>query len=461
MTGTIRVTVLGAAQTVTGSKYLVETSKAKILVDCGLFQGKKELRLKNWEAPTYSAADFDAIVLTHAHIDHIGFLPVVVRNGFNGPIYCTPATAQLIPLLLLDSAHLQEEEARYANEKGSSRHQPAKPLYTTPEAKDVLALLRPIERHKVTEVAPGCTVSFTCAGHILGATSLSLEADGKRITFSGDIGRYDTPILPDPEPHAIGDLLFCESTYGDRVHEKENTEARLREIVNAAVDRKGALLIPAFAVGRTQTILYYLAKLEREGLIPAVPVYVDSPMAIDVTRIYKDFKHDYDAEASALLKVGQSVLLTQKTNFTQSSAQSKQLNTLKGPRIIISASGMVNGGRILHHMLNHLGDERTTVLFVGYQAEETRGRTILSGAPTVKIFGQQVPVRAHVEEISGLSAHGDRTELIRWLKSCSGTPKAVRIIHGEPGPSAFFAEEVKKNMGWDARPAEYLETIEV
>ncbi len=458
---TVKVTVLGAAQTVTGSKYLVETSQAKVLVDCGLFQGKKELRVRNWEMPTFQVPEITAIVLTHAHIDHIGYLPRLIKFGYNGPIYCTPATAQFVNLLLMDSAFLQEEEARHANKHATSRHKPALPLYTQEDAKATLQLIRPIARNKVTEIAPGCKVFFTCAGHILGATSLSLEADGKRITFSGDIGRYDAPILPDPQPHDIGELLFCESTYGDRVHDTEHTEQRLTAVVQDVVTRGGPLIIPAFALGRTQTLLYYFAKLEREGKIPSLPLYVDSPMAIDSTKIYRDFHHDYDDEAVALMKAGKSPLLTQKTNFCQSSQDSKRLNTLKGPRIIISASGMVTGGRIMHHLIHWLPDERSTVLFVGYQAEETRGRTILSGAPTVKIFGKEIPIRANVEEISGLSAHGDRLELLRWLKSSNGTPRVVRITHGEPAAATFFAGEIEKELGWKAAPAQMFEEIEV
>ena len=300
MGNTIRVHILGAAETVTGSKYLIETSRAKVLLDCGIFQGRKELRLRNWQPLPFHARELDAIVLTHAHNDHTGYLPCVTKQGFSGPIYCTPATAQLTNLILLDSAHLQEEEARFANKHGSSKHKPARPLYTTEDAKQALSMLHPIPRESVTEVAPGVKIGFRCAGHILGATSVFVEAEGKRIVFSGDIGRYDVPLLPDPQPQDLGELLFCESTYGDRLHEPESVETRLASLIKTVVERRGPLIIPAFAVGRTQSLLYYISKLEREGKIPVLPVYVDSPMAIDVTKIYKNFHNDFDDEGDEL-----------------------------------------------------------------------------------------------------------------------------------------------------------------
>lgn len=457
----IRLTFLGAARTVTGSKYLLEVEDKKVLFDCGLFQGKKELRLRNWDIPKFDPKGLTAIVLTHAHIDHTGYLPLVVKQGYKGPIYCNPATAALLRLLLPDTAHLQEEEARYANMKGSTRHKPAKPLYDHEDAENTLRQLKMLNTKGVTEVAPGVKVSSCLAGHILGATSLTVDVLGKRINFSGDIGRYDVPVLPDPNPMDLGDLLLCESTYGDREHDKANTEAELARVIKGAIDKKGPLIIPAFAVGRAQDLLYHIAELERRGTIPVLPVYVDSPMAVDATQIYQQYRNDYDQEALKQVEGGRLLFHTERTEFCRTVNQSKELNYLKGPRIIISASGMVTGGRILHHMSNHLGDENCTVLFVGFQAEGTRGRTIQSGAEDVKIFGQYIPIRATVETISSLSAHGDRTELTRWLKSCSGTPKQVMIVHGEEQPSTNFAAHVRKELGWNARPAEYLETVEV
>jgi len=459
--GTVRVTFHGAALTVTGSKFLVESEAGRILVDCGLFQGRKEWRLRNWDEPKFDIASLTGVVLTHAHIDHTGYLPLLARRGYKGPVYCTAATKALLGLLLPDSAHLQEEEARHANKHGTSKHHPAKPLYSSDDARAALSLLKIVERRERIELSPGFVMEMTCAGHILGSTSLSIETDGKRLTFSGDVGHYDTPILPDPEPHDLGDLLLCESTYGNRVHADVDHMAELERVVQEAVERGGPLIIPAFAVGRTQTVLYYLAQLEREGKIPVLPIFVDSPMAVDATDIYRTYRNDYDEESAALLAKGDMPLFTERTTFVRSVEQSKSLNDLKEPAIIVSASGMVNGGRILHHMIHWLDKETTTILFVGYQAEGTRGRKIESGAQDVKIFGRYVPIRARVETLSGFSAHGDRKELLRWLRSCSGTPSEVRVVHGEKEASYAFAKALQHEFAWDVRPAHYLETVEL
>ncbi|MCB0322416.1 MAG: MBL fold metallo-hydrolase [Bdellovibrionales bacterium] len=458
---TLRLTFHGAAGTVTGSKYLVETDSQKILVDCGLFQGKKELRLRNWGTPPFDPTSLDAILLTHAHIDHTGYLPLIVRRGFQGPIFCTAATAELLGLLLPDSGHLQEEEARHANRHGTSKHHPAKPLYTEADARAVLPQLRVLSRHQRTEVLPGVFVEAHCAGHILGSVILTVETGGKRITFSGDIGRYHTPLLPDPEGVALGDLLLCESTYGDRDHPTADVRQELGDAVRAAVERKGPIIIPAFAVGRTQNLLYYLAELERSGQIPVLPVYVDSPMAVDASMIYRRHHNDYDEEATQLQQSGVPAFLTERTIFCREREESKRLNHLSGARVIISASGMVTGGRVLHHLRHNLPNEKTTVLFVGFQAEGTRGRTIQSGAPTVRIFGQDVPIRAAVHSITSLSAHGDRNELLRWLRSCEGSPRTMRIVHGEPAAASAFSELVSTELGWQNRPAEHGEVVEL
>jgi metallo-beta-lactamase family protein len=456
----IRLSFHGAAGCVTGSKYLLEVEDRRILIDCGLFQGKKELRQRNWETPPFDPSALDAIVLTHAHIDHTGYLPKVVRSGFNGPVYATPATIDLLGLLLPDAAYLEEEGARYANKHGSSKHRPAKALFTQKDAKDALKLLRPIPRGSSSEILSGIRVTPACAGHILGSTSLNLDVAGRRVTFSGDIGRYDTPILPDPAGVSLGDVLLCESTYGNREHAAADIESELAAAINRAAERKGALLIPAFAIGRTQNLLYYIAELERLGKIPVLPVFVDSPMAVDATGIYRNYKHDYDEEASEMLSVGETPLLTENTSFCKSRDQSKRLNGKTGARIIISASGMVTGGRILHHMAQLLPKETTSVLFVGYQAEGTRGRKIQAGCDSIKMLGRDIPVRAHVETISGLSAHGDRNELLRWLKSCKSNPSIVKIVHGEPDASSSFSHKLKNEFSWKASPAEHGETIE-
>lgn len=456
-----RITFLGAAKTVTGSKYLVEFDNKKVLVDCGLFQGKKELRLRNWDKPKFEPHELDAIVLTHAHIDHTGYLPLVGKLGFKGPIYCSSATKELLALLLPDSAHLQEEEAMYANKHGTSKHHPAKPLYTVQDAKNILKQLKEFPKNQESKILENCTIKPSVAGHVLGANSINMEISGRRITFSGDVGRYNAPILPNPQALDIGDLLICESTYGNRDHTAGSTKDDLARIINKAIPKRGPIIIPAFALGRTQDLLYLLGELEREGKIPVIPVYVDSPMAVDATSIYHNHKADYDEEALQILKQGDIPICTGKTYYCKTVDQSKQLNETKGTRIIISASGMVTGGRVLHHMMHCLPKEETTVIFVGYQAEETRGRIILSGEKQVKIFGTYVPIRAEVHEISGLSAHGDRNELLRWLKSCSGTPKFVRIVHGEIEASTAFSELLNKNFAWKAQVAEYLETVEI
>lgn len=453
----LRVTFCGAAGTVTGSRYLIETDRYKLLVDCGLFQGPKELRLRNWENPPFKISEIDAVILTHAHIDHTGYLPRIVSMGFSGDIFCTRATEQLARLLLPDSGRLQEEEARYANIHGTSRHKPAKPLYTEHDADLTLPLLRPIPKNTFTEIRPGVRVKPSDAGHILGASCLTIEVEGKRLTFSGDIGRFDDPLLPDPQPLEIGDLLICESTYGNRDHPEVPTADILARVVNEAIKRGGGIFIPAFAVGRTQEILYHLHELDLAGRIPPIPVYVDSPMAVDATKIYRDHRADMNAEAHSRV----DKIKTPRAIFCRTTDESKRLNSLKGPRIIISASGMVTGGRILHHMMHALPDEENTVLFVGYQAKETRGDIILSGSPSVKIFGSRVPIRAKIEKIESLSAHGDRNELLRWLKSCNGSPSVVRITHGEPEAAAAFSMLVRERLGWTARPAEHLEKVEL
>lgn len=457
----LRVSFYGAAGTVTGSRYLIESDKSKLLLDCGLFQGKKELRQLNWEQPRFDFKALDAIVLTHAHVDHSGYLPRLVKLGYKGPIYCTPATRELLSLLLPDSAHLQEEEAKHANKYGTSKHRPAQALYTADDAKATLSLLKEIPRGLSSKITADIQVTPTCSGHILGACSLNIDSGGKRLSFSGDIGRFNAPILPDPQPIDLGDLLVCESTYGNRLHEQGNVAEELAAVIKRALPRRGPIIIPAFALGRTQDLLYHLAELERAGKIPELPVYVDSPMAVDATDIYRRYRHDFDEEAADLMRSGHSPLITARSIMVRSVEESKHLNLLKGSRIIISASGMVNGGRVLHHMLHNLGNENTTVVFVGYQAEDTRGRIILSGAPSVRIFGQDVPIRAAVEEISGLSAHADKSELLRWLKSCRGKPSVVRITHGEKEASEEFSHLLRTELHYDAKPATYRETVEI
>ena len=460
----MRVHFFGATETVTGSKYLIETEKQKILLDCGIFQGPKELRLRNWDEPPFDPAALDAVLLTHAHIDHIGYLPRIVRLGFRGPIFATEATIELAKLLLIDSAELQEEEARYADEVHSSTHNPPLPLYTVGDARRALELLQPFPRGVHTggaPVLPGIVVSSAKAGHILGSVALSVEAEGRRVTFSGDIGRYDAPLLPDPQPIELGDLFVCESTYGDRDHPQIDPKELFLQEIKTAIARRGPIIIPAFAVGRTQTLLYYLHELEMEGRIPPLPVYIDSPMAVDSTEIYRRHRYDFDDDAQAILREKRNPLSTLRTQLVRSVQESKALNHLDGSRIIISASGMATGGRVLHHLMRWLPVESATVLFVGYQGEGTRGGRLLAGEPTVKIFGREVSVRAAIRNTPGLSAHADRSELLRWIKSCSGSPRSVRITHGEIHAGRAFSELLRDKLGFQAMPAKYRDVLDV
>ncbi len=457
----VRLTFYGAAKTVTGSKYLVEVDDKKVLVDCGLFQGKKELRKRNWENPPFRVDDLSAIVLTHAHIDHTGYLPLVVKRGYRGPIYCTAATKELLNLVLPDSAHLQEEQARYQHKHKSSKHNPPKPLYDTVDAINTLKQLVVVEKNVTTKLFSNISITPTRAGHILGSTSIALDCYNKRINFSGDVGRYNMPILPDPEPIDMGDLFLCESTYGNRDHKENDILFEIEQAIKTAYLRKGPIIIPAFAIGRTQILLYYLAMLEREGRIPSIPIFIDTPMGVSTTGIYKNFKYDFDKEARELIEEGQTPLQSEKTYLCKSVKESKALNHLKGPRIIISASGMVTGGRILHHMIRHLPKEETTVLFVGYQAEGTRGRIIQKKSKSVKIFGEYVQIRANIKTISGLSAHADSKELLRWIKSSNSTPRMVKVVHGEKDSANTFKETLKEKLNLKASVANYKETVEL
>lgn len=445
---------LGAAGTVTGSRHLVDTGESEVLLDCGLFQGLKELRERNWSPPPIDLQRLSAIVLSHAHIDHTGYLPVLVRHGYGGPIYCTPATADLLKLVLPDSAFLQQEQAEYANFRGFSRHKPALPLCTVEDAQQALALLEIRGYDESFEPARGVRVTYRPAGHILGSASVSLEigARSTRLTFSGDLGRWDRPVLPDPAPVKEADVLLLESTYGNKLHPPEGAQD-LARIVRDSAARGGALVIPAFAVGRTQEILWYLRKLEASGDIPVLPVYVDSPMAIEATDVYRNHREDHDEEMTKLMDAGIRPFATREFTLAPSRQESVKLNDVRGPVIIISASGMATGGRILHHLSLRLPDTRTTVLLVGFQAEGTRGRALQEGARHVRIHGHDVQVRAHVETLDGLSAHADQAEIFRWLAGFRRPPRAVYLVHGEPTAAQTLATAMHERLGWQARPA--------
>jgi len=453
----------GAAGTVTGSMHLVTANGHRVLLDCGLFQGLKDLRLRNWRDPAFDPTNLEAVVISHAHIDHTGALPLLVRRGYRGPIYCTAATADLLGVLLPDSAHLQEEEADRANRYTYSKHKPALPLYTTADAQRALGQLTPAGYGRPFPVAGDLTVTYRIAGHILGAATVDLATGaGPRIVFSGDLGRYDRPILPDPQPVPAADVLLLESTYGDRQHpDIGKTDDDLVRIVKETADRGGALLVPAFVVDRTQEFLWMLQHLEQAGRIPVLPVYVDSPSATLVTEIYRKHGEDLDGEMRAEIANGQTTLNSKQCQFTQSVEESKRLNDIRGPVIIISASGMATGGRILHHLQHRLPDPRTTVLLVGYQAAGTRGRSLQDGAKTLKMFGEQVPVRARVETIHGLSAHADQAELLRWLGGFTRPPRTTYLVHGEPEAARVLSEAITARYHWSVRVAQDGEQVDL
>ncbi len=458
---TTSVQFLGAAETVTGSCYLVRSGKLTLLVDSGIFQGARQWREKNWSQPAFDPASVDAVLLTHAHIDHTGMLPRYYKLGLRAPIYSSPATAELCALLLEDSGRLQEEEASYRAERGRSRHAPPLPLYTADEARQALALLRPQPVGTKLRISDSCTAEWSRSGHILGACSIALEVDGKRIVFSGDIGRYNEPILVDPTPVQNGDLLVIESTYGDRSHAGADPHEALADVVSRTHKRGGVVIIPSFAIGRTQTLLYYLRELKDARRIPNLPVIIDSPMARDATDIYRRHSDEFDATSQSMLATGFQPFQVPKMYFTQERQESIALNSIDEPMIIISASGMLTGGRVLHHLRHRVSDARTSVVFVGFQPPGSRGDWMKRGNSTMQLLGEEVPVRAEVLEISGLSAHADRSELLQWCRSCSGAPNRVAVVHGEPDSSTSFSRTLQTELGWDAFTPRYLETIEV
>lgn len=453
---------LGAAGTVTGSCYLLEHRGQRVLIDCGLFQGSKPLRTRNWEEWPVDPRAISAVVLTHAHIDHTGGLPRLVRQGYRGPVYCTPATRDLCGLLLPDSGYLQEEEARYANQRGYSRHSPALPLYTSKDARDALKSFESFGYERTRRIAPGIRLTFYRAGHILGAAIcvIDLEHTGERIVFSGDLGRYQAPILRDPQSieHATSVLVEC--TYGDRQHDETPARDVLEQALHEAFERRGVVVIPSFAVGRAQEVLYHLDRLEEAGRIPVVDVFVDSPMAVDATPIYLAHPEEHDLVMRTLVEQNRTPLATKRTRFITSVAESRKLNAHDGPAIIISASGMATGGRVLHHLAHRLPDPRNTILFVGYQAAGTRGARLVRGEKEVRIHGREVPVRAAVRSISGFSAHADWTESMRWLEGFSTPPQQIFCVHGEPDALQAMQRRLIAR-DWRAYIPGHMETVEL
>lgn len=452
----------GGAGTVTGSKFLVQKDRSQVLVDCGMFQGLKELRQLNWEEPPFNPNALDAVLITHAHIDHTGYLPRLVKQGFNGPIFCSRGTADLLKIMLPDAARLQEEEADYVNRHKLTRHKPALPLYDEADARKTLKLLKPLgNTGEPVTAAKGIRASFRMSGHILGSSMVLVEIDEasngevRRILFSGDLGRYDQPIINDPVPPPACDFLLVESTYGDRLHDSEHPKEALARIINEAAKRNGVVLIPAFAVGRTQEITYLIRELEDEKRIPILPVCVDSPMAAATTAAYSSRREEHDEDYMAVQARQRHPLRTNAMVTCSSRAESKQLNQARGARVIISASGMMTGGRVLHHAMRVLPDPKATVVFVGFQAAGTRGRRVLAGEREIKIFREWVPVRCQVERIGGFSAHADWKDILRWLEGMPSAPRRTFLIHGEPTASNALAERISTRFGWETEVPSY------
>ncbi len=449
----MKLTVLGAGRCVTGSKYLLEWKNYAAMVDCGLFQGPAENRRRNWKPLPFPPKKVNAVVLTHAHIDHSGWLPRLVRQGFNGPVHCTPPTKALLRVLLPDAAHIQEEEARYANKKGYSKHEPALPLFRAADARAALKLLEPVPFGEWHTLHSGVRFRYHRQGHILGAAAVELETkvsggDRKTVYFSGDVGRYGVPILREPEPYPGSDVLLLESTYGDRFHGDHDPRGALGETIRAALKRGGIILIPAFAIDRTQELLYMLHELVVDGDLPEIPTYLDSPMGIEATALYSRSLAEHDVEMKQFFADDVNPIFPKNLQVTPTSSESRKLNALKGPAIIISASGMATGGRILHHLKLRLPDKRNTVIFVGYQAQGTKGRRLVEGEPEVKIHGGWIPVNAHVTQITGLSAHADAGELMIWLSRREREPEKVVLIHGEYEAQQALAARLNDEFGW-------------
>ncbi len=442
------LTFLGAAGTVTGSKYLVRAGHHQLLLDCGLFQGLKPLRLRNWAAPAFDARAIDAVVLSHAHLDHSGYLPLLAQRGFRGAIHCTAATADLLAVVLTDAAHIQAVDTERANREHFSKHHPALPLFSVEDAENTLRLVERHPFHKVFHPTPTTSSLFRPSGHILGAASVQLDLPDTRVVFSGDLGRWERPIIDDPELVDAADVLLVESTYGDRLHTGD-TEAELARAVSETVARGGVVVIPAFAIGRTQELVWLLRRLASAQKIPDVPVFVDSPMAAKVTEVYR--RHQADLRLDTF-RPGELV---------ETPEASKALNRRPGSFIVIAGSGMATGGRVLHHLKLRLPDARNTVLLSGFQAEGTRGRALQDGATQLKLHGALVPVRAQIGTLTGLSAHADQRDLLRWLRGFAAPPQMTYVVHGEPQSAAQLATCIREQLKWPVTVALDQATVEL
>ena len=446
---------LGGAGTVTGSKYLLEADGCGVLIDCGLFQGFKQLRLRNWAPLPVDPQSIDAVVLTHAHLDHSGYLPVLIRAGFMGPVLCTDATKDLCEILLPDSGFLQEKDAEFANRHGFSKHRPARPLYTLAEAQASLVPFAPVAFDQAREIHRGVTVRFLPAGHILGAAIVEFLCGPMRLVFSGDLGRYDSATMLDPTSVRRADYLVVESTYGDRVHDRRDPEELLAEVIGRTVGHGGSVLIPAFAVGRTQTLLFHLYRLKTAKRIPEIPIVMDSPMAINASELL--CKH----LSSHKMTAAECRAACDVARYVRDVEDSKALDESAMPMVIISASGMATGGRVLHHLKRFAPDPKSTILFTGFQAGGTRGAAMLAGADCVKIHGEYVPIRAGVVNLPMLSAHADADEILRWLHNFEEPPKITFVTHGEPAASDALRHRIEEELGWTCRVPEYRDTVEL
>ncbi len=450
----MKLTFFGGAGTVTGSKCLVDTGSARILVDCGLFQGLKRLRERNWQRLPFDVASLDAVVLTHAHLDHSGYLPVLVRDGFRGNVYCTAATAKLAQILLPDSAHLQEEEARYANKHRYSKHSPALPLYTREDAAAALALLRPVDWAERVAIKPAVSVRFSAAGHLLGAASVLVEGGGRRVLFSGDLGRPDDPMMRAPDPPPPADWVVIEATYGDRLHPPGDAESELAVAINRAAARGGVIVVPSFAIGRAQLLLHLIARLKARSAIPDLPVFLNSPMATDATRIYRALRSEHrltERECEAMCGAAR---------FVASLEESQSLNGLNGPALIIAGSGMATGGRVVHHLKTFARHERHMILFTGFQAAGTRGAALVAGADTIKIHGEWIPVQAEVVQLRETSGHADRDQLVAWLARMQRPPRRVFVNHGDPAAADTLRQHLRRAVVTDVTVPEHGESFE-
>ena len=441
----VQISFLGGAGTVTGSKFLVQHEGQRLLVDCGLFQGYKQLRLRNWTPPPIAPREIDALVLTHAHLDHSGYLPLLVREGFQGRVWCTPGTRDLCEILLPDSGHIQEEDAAFANRHGFSKHHPALPLYTVADAKASLARLQTVPPFRAFAPLPGWQARLQPAGHIIGAASLLLEVGGKRLLFSGDLGRSDDLLMLPPEAPPSADAVIIESTYGDRAHPAQGLLDELAPALARVAARGGTAVVPVFAVGRAQVLLHAIARLKQDGRLPrALPVYLDSPMAIHSTEVFARHPGEHRLDA------GQVRDMAHAATMVRTPDESKAIAAVRGPKIVLAASGMATGGRVLHHLVQYLNDHRNMVLLTGYQAPGTRGAALANGSQTLRIHGQDLPVRAEVAQLQSASAHADAGQLMTWLRAVPGKPHRAFVVHGDQEASDALRQRIERELRWHA-----------